>query len=212
MGPVSKPVKVAAESNVTAGALKVNDAYDLELLQLPNRDLELVLFMKIQFFFEEGSGGRWDASERQKFMSDWKVAVSTAWSQRNVRRLKRGNQVHLRVSFAIQEGGWMADHWEVTVTKVKPGEFRTSYVDPSMGNVVLDSEDLTLVSKGGPSCLQRGAVHEFGHMMGLLDEYKDSAYIVDKQSVLHACEAVRPRHVVGPMQWLDAKLKKLGIQ
>lgn len=209
---VSKPVRLASESDVTAGALKANDAYDLALWQLPNGDLELLLFMKIQFFFEAGSGGNWAAAERQKFMSDWKIAVASAWSQRNVRRLKRGGRVHLRVTFAIQEGGWMADHWEVTVTKIKPGEFRTSYVDSSNGNVVLDSQDLTPVSKTDPSCLQRGAVHEFGHMMGLLDEYKDSGHIADTSSVLHGCESVRPRHVLGPMQWLDAKLKKLRIQ
>ena len=34
----------------------------------------------------------------------------------------------------------MFDHWEIEVTKIKAGDFRTSYVNTRTGNVVLDSE------------------------------------------------------------------------
>jgi len=203
---------VASEGDVTAGALSANDAYDLELWKLPNGDFELVIFMKIQFFFEAGPGGEWAVAEKQKFMSEWKTAITTAWSSRNVKALKSGRRVHLRLNFAIQEGGWMLDHWEITVTKIKPGTFQTSYVNAFTGNVVLDSEDLTPVSKGGGQ-MQRGAVHEFGHMLGLEDEYlKGSGQLTDKPSVMHSGSGIRDRHVYGPMQWLNAKLKKLGLE
>lgn len=42
---------------------------------------------------------------------------------------------------------------------------------PSNGKVQLDSEDLTTVSKAKGFKQKGGAVHEFGHMLGLLDEY-----------------------------------------
>ncbi len=52
--PLLKPKLIAHEGDVTAGALSVNDAYDLTLYELPNGDYELVLFMKLQFFFVSG--------------------------------------------------------------------------------------------------------------------------------------------------------------
>jgi hypothetical protein len=39
------------------------------------------------------------------------------------------------------------------------------------GNVWLDSEDPVMTPKR-PSVRQRGVIHEFGHMIGLEDEYK----------------------------------------
>lgn len=205
------PVKLAFESDVTAGDLSANDAYDLTLWRMPNGDLELEIFMKLQFFFESGSGGDWTAAERTSFMSDWKTAIQTAWGQRSLKRLKNGRHVHLRTAFSIQEGGWMMDHWEITVTKIKQGTFRTSYVQPATGNVTLDSEDLSLVDKGAG--FQRGAVHEFGHMLGLKDEYKaGSAHAADSGSLMHSAEGQRQRHVSGPLAWLNAKLKKLGLE
>jgi hypothetical protein len=40
----------------TAGALKANDAYDLKLWEMPDGSYEWVLFMKLQFFFENRDG------------------------------------------------------------------------------------------------------------------------------------------------------------
>lgn len=209
-----RPIKLAAEGDITSGALRANDAYDLELWKYPNGDIALVLFMKVQFFFEKGSGGDWTPQQKKAFMFNWRTAVSTAWNRPNLKRLKNGRHVSLRVDFALQEGGWMFDHWEITVTNIKPGEFRTSYVNVGAGTVTLDSEDLTPVNKGGgPGNMQRGALHEFGHMLGLDDEYPaTSPHAADKLSVMNSSEQVRARHVVTTLKWLEAKLKALGIE
>ena len=44
---------VHSENDIKAGILKVEDAYDLKLYLLPSGHYELVVFMKLQFFFEE---------------------------------------------------------------------------------------------------------------------------------------------------------------
>jgi hypothetical protein len=41
---------ITQERDVTGGVLKINDAYDLFLIQKQNGNYELRLFMKVQFF------------------------------------------------------------------------------------------------------------------------------------------------------------------
>jgi hypothetical protein len=215
--PVPAPVPtrarvVASEGDITAGALRANDAYDLTLYQMPDGSYELVLFMKLQFFFESGSGGDWTPAEKARFISDYQIAVNNAWSGRRIKRLKSGKHVSVRLDFAVQEGGWMLDHWEITVTKITPGTFRQSYVNVGLGNVVLDSEDLTAVPKA-PGSMQRGVVHEFGHMLGLDDEYTaGSPHVGDTRAIMNSGEQLRPRYDETLLGWLDRKLKKLGVE
>lgn len=193
---------IEKKTSVTAGALKVSDAYDLSLSKMPSGDYEIMVFMKIQFFFKNNTPYVWKPFERTQFMKDWESAIRKSWGGRILKRLSTGNKVFLNFSFKIQQGGWMFDNWEITVTKIKAGGFARSYVVPSMGNVALDSEDLTPVSKA-PSFKQRGAVHEFGHMLGLLDEYKKSKYVSDTGSVMHSGEMIRPRHDAPIIKWMN---------
>jgi hypothetical protein len=205
------PQVIASESDVDAGDAK--SAYDLSLVRFPNGDLELVLFMKLQFFFEDGPGGAWSEAARSKYVKDWVVAVTNAWSGRRLRTLKGGKSVSVRISFQTQIGGFMWDHWEITVTRINSGGFRTSYVRPGSNEVTLDSEDIVPVTKSGSAgCDQRGAAHEFGHMIGLDDEYKSGhLHKSDLRSVMNSCEDVKDRHVYGLRDWLDAKLRALRI-
>ncbi|ARU54600.1 hypothetical protein OLMES_0497 [Oleiphilus messinensis] len=194
------------ESDITAGELKVNDAYDIKLRHLPSGDYELIIHMKLQFFFKDAGTLKWASAEKALFLKNWKNEINNAWGGRTIKLLSRGKKVLLNFEFTIQEGGWMFDHWEITVNKIKKGTFATSYVVPKMGNVVLDSEDFTPVNKGGRSP-QRGVIHEFGHMLGLLDEYKKTnPHSTDTSSVMHSAELVRPRHDSTIMKWLNNTL------
>jgi hypothetical protein len=204
-------VVLAREGNITAGVFEVNDAFDLTLYQMPDGHFEVVVFMKLQFFFKSGPGGHWTDAEQQTYVGGWRDAVLRAWSGRNIHRTGCGRNVSMRLDFEIQCGGWMRDHWEISVIKIPAGDFRHSYVNVHSGNVALDSEDLTPANKGDPQ-LQRGVVHEFGHMLGLEDEYEgDSSHQHDRASVMNFGESIRERHHEPVRSWVIRKLRDYGL-
>lgn len=66
----------------------------------------------------------------------------------------------------------------------------------------LDSEDISYVGR------QRGAIHEFCHMIGLADEHKNSRHIIDIKSVMHSGEETRDRHFAHFCDWVERTLAK----
>jgi hypothetical protein len=199
---------VASESDVSARG--VNDAYDIYLVKLKNGQYKLIVFMKLQFFFADGDGGKWNAADKRLFVNRWQQVVKSRWSNRVLKNLSGGKRVTFELRFKTQIGGFMFDHWEITVEKVK--KFTTSSVNPVFGNVSLDSLDFSLTPKKGGQ-RQRGAVHEFGHMLGLEDEYtKGHKHKKNYKSVMNAGETVLTRHDATHMKWLNNQLKQHGIK
>ncbi len=202
---------IHSEKDITAGTLKVNDAFDIRLYEISSGDYELEVFMKVQFFFKGSALQKWTGAEKSLFVKNWERDIKKAWGNKNIKTLGSGKHVTLNFDFEIQIGGWMFDHWEVTVTKIKAGSFRTSYVAYTKGQVALDSEDLVPINKGAKTP-QRGAVHEFGHMLGLDDEYiTGSKHKHDTPSIMHSSEVIRPRHNSTLLKWLNnaITLKKI---
>jgi hypothetical protein len=65
------------------------------------------------------------------------------------------------------------------------------------------------------SVKQRGAIHEFGHMLGLRDEYATAGgspyWTTDKPSVMNVGETVQPRHFGPFAEWVTKVVgKKTG--
>lgn len=180
--------------------LDINNAFDLRLYQLPDGHYELMVFMKLQFFFKDNHPHIWDTHEEDSFIEQWQQSIHDAWGNKIIHSLPQGNAVTLIFDFHIQKGGWMFDHWEITVTKIAPEEFRVSFVEPDWNNVHLDSEDLAYVGR------QRGAIHEFGHMIGLPDEYHGGQHIVDWKSIMHSGEEIRDRHYGHFADWVERTL------
>ncbi|MGD8569400.1 MAG: hypothetical protein PVJ39_15045 [Gammaproteobacteria bacterium] len=187
-------------------SMDINNAFDLSLFQLPHGHYELVVFMKLQFFFKDSHPHRWERHEQDQFIHEWQNVIHDVWGNKIIHSLPAGNTVRLTFDFHIQKGGWMFDHWEITVTKIAPEEFKVSYIDPDWNNVHLDSEDLTYVGR------QRGAIHEFGHMIGLPDEYHNSRHIVDLKSIMHSGEEIRERHYGLFTDWVERTLASTGIE
>lgn len=74
---------ISSETDIRGGVIGifgVNDAFDLYLVKLRSSGhYRIIIFMKIQFFFESGDGGKWTIAEKNKFVSDWTFAVKNTW-------------------------------------------------------------------------------------------------------------------------------------
>lgn len=202
---------IAFEKDVKAGPLAINDAFDLYFVETQTGHYKLIVFMKIQFFFEEGNGGKWQAQEKTQFINQWKSSIKSMWGGRLLKTLKESKKrISIEFRFETQIDGFMFDHWEITVEKVK--SFARSYVNPRTGNVKLDSLDLKLTRKHANHS-QKGADHEFGHMLGLEDEYLDgNPHNKDYRSIMNSGSTILLRHNAPYMKWLNNTLKEQGIQ
>jgi hypothetical protein len=202
------------ESDVTAGELSVNDAYDLYLIAKGKepKNYTLVCFMNLQFFFQDTGKLVWTDQEKKDYISKWEKSIRVVWAYKILKSLKDGRKIVLDFKFKTKtEGVWLSDHWELSVRKTSE-DWAQSYVSTHMGNSQLDDKDLNFAEKPSGE-KQRGSVHEFGHMLGLDDEYlKGSVWINDKKSVMNNGEIVMGRHLTFFAAWLNKKLTKHKIQ
>ena len=194
---------IAKEKRVRAYPLDINNAFDLHLYQFTKTsNYQLIVFMKLQFFFYNNDPHFWTVEECEEFVQEWEFHVKEAWGNKVLMELSDGKKVYFNFDFKIKMGGWMLDHWEINVTKIEPGSFSISFVQPAYGQVHLDSEDLSYITG------QRGAIHEFGHMLGLNDEYNRKEHFFDVSSIMHSAgEKIRDRHLKQFKDWVLEKLE-----
>lgn len=179
----------------------------------------LVVKMILQFQFEDGENDlEWTQSEKNDFAHDFVNALVAVWSEKF--RISTTSTVpsrHLRDVGVVFEFPYFIDGWhtsddfELGVTKMESTDpLRTSSCRYSIGNVTLDSNDLRPESKGA-TMNQRGGVHEFGHMLGLRDEYSSADdnphHTTDLNSIMNVGEVVRERHYAPFAQWLTEQFR-----
>jgi hypothetical protein len=199
--PVPPPVTV----------MKFEDRNNYDLYMLKQVRYTIVLTMSITFVFKDGAGASWSSDqEKRNYIFAWREAVTKKWSLPILYNSRKFGGVPFEIRiYAFKENGATVTEWTLTVTKIPSGEFRTSSVTDGnkINTSIGDSEDLVGVNKGA-SMLQRAAVHEFGHMLGLPDEYPAAVpggpNVADTDSIMHSGEALRQRHHKEFREWAKA--------
>lgn len=203
---------VASQDAVDTSDLDIQDAYDVRLYREAGGDYTAEIYMKLDFNFIEGAdaGGQpltWSDEDKQAFIAEYEQAIENVWDGQVVRTLDDGSEVRLDVNLDSRDALLVTgENWSVNVTRIEEGAFGRSSVSPGGKSANLDSEDVVLTPKGGGN-EQTGAAHEFGHMIGLLDEYlAGSPHIEDSDSIMHGGQTVEPRHLATINEWVENNL------
>jgi hypothetical protein len=211
----SNEKQLAYELNVTGGTSGsgVKKAFDLYLVKQSEKLLFLVVHMKIVFTFKDNGEEKWTYAEKISFVEGWKESIEKSWDRsRTLKILPDSGLVKIDFRFTTMIDACMDEHWQVMVTKIPGGSFQQSSVWPGKKKVEMDSEDLTLTSKGFNQ-KQRGSVHEFGHMLGIGDEYPEtSKFSKEYSSVMNRGEVILARHDAFLKSWLDNKLSEFTLE
>jgi hypothetical protein len=202
------------------------EAYRLALYQDPVTPGSgvLVISMTLQFQFAEGQSQKdpkktltWTDQGQTNWATNYLAVVGQTWSNRY--RLTTSSavptvrDVAVTFDFRAYIGGWHTDDdYELEVTAAD--DWVGSSCNYQLGNAALDSEDLSFAPKGGSSTGQRGAVHEFGHMLGLDDEYPaakcNKHWLTDVESIMHSGEHVNQRHYAPFAGWITRQYEDLA--
>jgi hypothetical protein len=213
---------LAYEANIDVNGS--NDIYDLYLVDIGDKEVQLIVFMKLLFTFVDGKddAGKavaWGDREKADFVSKWRGDVAMFWTAKRYRRHK-GIDISIHVSFDARVGNsFPGSHWQILVEKLPSNSTgKTSFVwRDQMGkkyDVQLDSQDNDKKTGLGDGT-QTGSIHEFGHMLGLGDEYTSDASAaarLDKKSIMNSGSKVRPRHYRSLLEWAEKKLDKVRKQ
>lgn len=173
------------------------------------------------------SGGAtltWTQDEKTFFMTQMRSLIFWGWSHQHrittASVVPQVTEYSVRVDVRLEEemSGLRHSHWNLDVKKVdafdRSGVYGVGGGFAWNGKAEFDSQDIVSVQKGAAK--QRAAVHEFGHMIGLRDEYPDAktnmSWTSDVQSVMHSGETVRDRHYAMFADWLTKQHAKMQIE
>ena len=172
----------------------VQDAYDLSVYKEADGSYTAELKTRVEYDFRDSEAASWTDESRARFIDDFEGQVESTLDGRALGTAPDGAEIRLDIDIDSRMAG-TGEQWNAGVTAIRPGTFDRSAIIPGLKTAKLDSEDVTPVSKGAPE-RQTGAAHEFGHMIGLVDEYlPGAADIDDRTSIMHSGDTVRDRHV-----------------
>lgn len=201
---------IAEQRNVSQG---YNGFYDIRLRRQGESAMRIEVDHSIFFnFIPNGAdpGVDWSQAERDSFEQEWREQIPGLWDQTD-HVVYRGFNLSLAFScdIRVQAAG---SQWQANVMKLKSRQaFRTSAIlrngYPDDYDCRFDSND-DLEKPGGRG--QTAMIHEFGHMIGLPDEYKtDSPHYADKGSVMNLGAEVRERHLAHFVRWAKPHIDRV---
>ncbi|OEK08199.1 hypothetical protein A8C32_01675 [Flavivirga aquatica] len=171
-----------------------NNAYNLYFTQNDSsKNYTLIIYMDIQFIFISSKDEEWSTYEKTTFIDQFKEDMQVVWGGKLIKTLEDVSLVYNEVRFNTgEEGHSVNKHWEIKVRKTEKGKVSISYINPTTGDVQLDSDDFIPIYKGHFP-VQRIMVDEFGHILGLNDEYKQGLFVEDYLSIINTGEPLKDR-------------------
>lgn len=183
---------------------------ELQLIKLQNGDYSLKVLVEQNFTFKvaDGVDFNWNPSLRLEYIEQYERDVEAIWDGVEIAAID-GRAVYLDIDIRSDLGAAPIGEW-TTVIQMHPRQAR-SYVEAAKMKQVLfvqQGREFFGASEGG----QNVPGHEFGHMIGLPDEYLGTSYIMgyeafgekgsdfalrasrDISSVMNVGISVRPRH------------------
>jgi hypothetical protein len=212
------------EYNVdTPAGSKLTSAYDAALYEemgKPSRGV-LVITVICNLDFKDGPGQAWTAAGKADFASKLRDTCAAGWGEKHrittTSSVPAVNDVGVILDVKAAQGGLSHSHWNVKAIKVAAAQTSGTW-DPKLfrnGRVELDSLDFDPEDKNGPA-KQVPALHEFGHMLGHLDEYPTRSgtgnlnWLDDKEAVMNLGSTIRERHYAMFAAWLTKQYKLMA--
>jgi len=179
------------------------------------------------------SGGgtlTWTSAQKTDFMTEMRKLIYWTWSDKH--RITTASVVPAVTDYGVivdvrlteNMSSLSHSHWNLDVKKVDAWDQSSVYGDGGgfawNGKGNFDSQDVVAVAKASGHTTQRAAVHEFGHMIGLRDEYPSADgtaednpnWLPDIQSVMHSGETVRDRHYAMLADWMTKKHSTMQVE
>ena len=226
---------IAEETDVTSN--HVNDAFDAKLERNSDCTCILTVSMDLDFFFKGGK--YWTNDVKMRFVNDWKRVVKDRWEKKYTIKPLSGSKpacsnVEVVFDFKTSMKNTWTDHWEIYAYDGKFEDHPSwlGYVDPNSGetHLAFGANDNHLmwawedaIDKNGNTYVEGSmsydhwtSAHEFGHMLGLPDEYPGqapagSSYTKDFVSIMNYGGHVRERHYKPFVDWINKSLSDDSI-
>jgi hypothetical protein len=209
--------------------------------------------VRIKFDFQDGTPGpdedaagyTWTDDEKAAWKTDFMDSVASTWSgqhqfacvttdgELDASPTWQDLQPTVRVAILEDDAN---PQFNVTVARIPDGGFARSNVGrptrdadgnvTAPGTAALDSEDMDATTKNTSpdGVTQRGAVHEFGHMIGMQDEYTSNPDNVgdatrqgttkgmdDNDSIMSGGEVVQQAHYSSILEALNAAVAPSAV-
>ena len=193
---------------------KLNGFYNLSLMETHLSKFSLIVSMSICFHFIPSIVDRktsWTNVETIEFINEWNKQIYSKWNSIRPATFKE-SEISISFQCDTYSDRTKISDWNIAVQKLRSRALTAQSLVwrnniPINGYGRLDAlfdsnDDLKKMDIGDKK--QTSIMHEFGHMIGLDDEYYSTA---DENSIMSKGSELRERHYAHLLAWAIKKLQ-----